>query len=386
MFKSVNAIKDNLKGKPVLVSQDDNQLIITNKTTNHGVFELKLKLFNNGTTVNIKPNEYASLQQLPVEQTRTISLFKLTHKIFRINACQGKPVILISNTENKVKITNTINNTEYETDIVNGDVVLSETDYKAIRNPKVVDETGNPLPLREVIKRNNPNFGTKRVKKVVETSRFITVESLKHKIDRINEINETSHLIMHRQRKGFLKITNALVEPVDIFRMPVIKVDDVDGVEIPLENFKKIRNPQHYDADGNPITLAQYLKSKPKKERVKKERVKKEKVVKEKPVKVEKPVEYKTISVPDDLLVETTPSKLRIRIDRINKIEKTEIIVFEFDKVKQLITLTNTVNNTRYSLRVVNKVVVITKLDLDAIKLPVKRDANGKRIKLTDRN
>lgn len=483
MFKSVSTLKNSLKNKPVAMVQEDDQLIITNTKTNQALFVMKL--FNNGTTVNIKKGEFDTLQAIPAEKTRTITLFRLTHKIFRINVCQGKTVIIMNTVDDKVKIKNTINNTEYEADVVEDVVTLNESDYKAIRNPQVIDETGKPVPLKDVIKQNNPNFGTKRVKKVVETSRVMPVEALKRKINRINEINEDVLIILNKKYKGYVKVVNALVEPAEIFKMEVKEIDKVNCVEIPIEHYKNIRNPQHFDADGKEITLTQYLKSKPKKER--KLRVRKEKTVlfktidfealkrkidrineinedtliilhrpfkgfvkvtnslvepveifkmklekidnvdcvsipvkkyknikhpqhfdadgkeitlaqylKSKPKKEHKPrvtkavveakpVVYKEISVPDDLLVQTTPQKICLRCVRINRIEKAEVMKFDYDKTNQLITVENTLNNTRYVLRVVDKVVLITKHDMDAIKLPVHRDADGKRIKIADR-
>jgi len=379
MFKSVTTLKDSLKNKPVAMVQEKDQLIITNTKTNQALFVMKV--FNNGTTVNIKQVEFDALQAIPAEKTRTLTLYKLTHKIFRINSCQGKTVIMMNTVDNKVMIKNTINNTEYSADVIDGNVTLNESDYKAIRNPQVIDETGKPVPLKDVIKQNNPNLETKRVKKVVETSRVMPVEALKRKIDRINEINEDVLIVLHNKYKGFMKITNGLVDPVEVFKMEVKEIDNIDCVEIPIEHYKSIRNPQHYDADGKEITLAQYLKSKPKKER--KPRVKREKpVVEAKPVK---PIVYKTMSIPDDLLIETSPQKICLKCSRINRIEKAEVIKFKYDKENQLITVENTLNNTRYVLRVIEKVVLITKLDMDAIKLPVHRDADGKRIKIADR-
>lgn len=378
MFKSVSTLKDSLKNKPVNFVQENDQLIITNTTTNQAMFVMKL--LNNGTTVNIKKGEFDALQAIPAEKANTITLYKLTYKIFRINSCQGKTVIMMNTVDNKVKIKNTINNTEYEADVIDGVVTLNESDLKAIRNPQVIDETGKPVPLKDVIKQNNPNFGTKRVKKVVETSRVMPVEALKLKIDRINELNEKTLIVMNDPWGGFIKVVNRLVKPVEVFKMEIKNIDDVDCVEIPIEKFKNIRNPQFYDEDGKEISQAQFLKSKPKKER--KRPVRKVKpVVEAKPIK---PVVYKTMSIPDNLLVETSPQKICMKCSRINRIEKAEVIKFQYDKENHLITVENTLNNTRYVLRVIDKVVLITKLDMDAIKLPVHRDADGKRIKIAD--
>lgn len=360
MFKSILVLTESLKNKPVEVHQENNVLTITNKTTNHTI---DLKIMSN-KVVNIKAHDLASLEELPslTPDHHLIETIKLVNKISRINFLNEKDLIRVSNDGQHFKIVNTITNTDLSYPIVNGQISMPINEYKAIRNPKFINETGSPITLQEFMKNKKANTQKVVKEKIVEKSRFITVDSLTKKITRLNEQNEQTLITIHNRRKDFIKITNAITEPPDVFRLKIIKLDEQDAVEIPIENFRNIRNPKHFDDQGNEITLAQYLKSKPKKQR--KPRAKKIKIT------TVEPVERITVDIPKFVYLNMNIHNLYLKIKRINRLKPNANVVFDYDKTKQIVTITNGFDNTKYMLPVVEGYTIMPKIAYDALKIP----------------
>jgi len=76
-------------------------------------------------------------------------------------------------------------------------------------------------------------------------------------------------------------------------------------------------------------------------------------------------------------------NSLARKIFRINWIENSTIIKFDHDKTNNQVTITNTTNNTQYTLNIIDGFVTIPSSDYEALKQK-HTDDNGKKLKVTD--
>jgi plasmid maintenance system killer protein len=238
MFKSIIALEEMVKGKPLTVSTEDDHVVVFNKTTNQAMFNLKL--VSNGKMVVMKNSELQEIDSVvelvPEAPAAKVSLelFRLINKVTRINYCQGKPVIHLSFTDSVATINNKLNNTTYTLDIVNGVVEIDECDYKAIRNPKHIDETGKPLKLQEVIEKNQPDFKTKRVRSVSKTKTTSEIQNLtkefKQKLKELKQ-QEKQELIARAKKE---KVEKKVFTPAKIVS---VKIEENSIVTMPMQTF-----------------------------------------------------------------------------------------------------------------------------------------------------
>lgn len=419
-----------VKSKPLTVSTEDDHVVVFNKTTNQAMFNLKL--VSNGKMVVMKNSELQEIDSIQevVEPVKTkkiekpvvittppvvepvpeapaakvnLELFRLINKVTRINYCQGKPVIHLSFTDSVATINNTLNNTTYTLNIVNGVVEIDENDYKAIRNPKHIDETGKPLKLQEVIQKNQPDFKTKRVRSVSKTKTTSEIQNLtkefKQKLKELKQqekqeliakkLKSTSVTLSVEKLQGKVKLLHRLFGEEKITlriteQFVTIKhrlspelncrVKVVDGnIKLSHDQYTALRSPKSFDVDGKQLTLKEYLKTLPKKVRAKKEKVEK---------KVFTPANIVSIEIEENSIVTMPMQTFIIHLDRLTKQNEATYQV-EDDRI----LISNKMNDTKFQVRIIrlnenkyskqNKVILL-KIDFDALH---KRKPNQKKEK-----
>jgi len=401
MLISIQNLQETLKNKNLNLTQDSGNLVITDKTTNSAVFTMKLC----GKAVNFKSSDLEALKNMPETKPETkkrkeknmsetpelkpetkkvakvkkpakmkplifveIEIEPLAKKIANINRCQGKELIkMVQTDDGLITIENKMKNTKFELTPHDNKVVINLDDYKAIRNPRAYDEeTGKIIPIAQIAKANKPvrpprepKVKKERVPKVVVPQyHTMPLEDLQKMITRINECEDTElFTITHRKEK--MKITK---KGEGGFSIRATSSEQVENeiktvmVTMLLSDYRLIKHPEHFDADGKKLRLLEFLKTKPKKERVKKV-----KVIKEKVVEPAKPINYEPVTL--------KVANLYSRIVRINRIMQSKVV--EFSRDGRIITIKNTLNDTRYHLVATedNQEVTLTRPDVDGLQV-----------------
>jgi hypothetical protein len=404
MLKPIKTLQEELQNKPVKLVQENGHLVIKQKNT--AIFTLTLC----GNSVNFKKADYEALQAIPdkpvkepkvatkettakvkkekkakvetAEKSETsepapakgkkikpivyveVDIETLEKKIENINRCQGKELITVTKEQGQMTINN--DGKVFVLTIHDDKLSMNIADYKTIKNPKTYDSDGKIIPIRMVARLNRPPQEPKVVEVKYHT---IELQQLERKVKRINQCVD-SELFTITKNETSVQIAKNGDDPYTI-EATLNLTDGKEEAVMLLSDYKLIKNPPYFDENGNRIRVVEFLKTKPRKERVKKEKpVKEPRVKKEKPVK---PVNYNPMVM--------KVNNLYAKIARLNRIMKSKVV--EFNKDDRIITIKNTLNDTRYHIVIMDDgQITVTQPDFTALQVPVQYDENGKRIKL----